>query len=88
MAVSDADSETRRTVLAHPPPQLSEPYSMAIDDPRSPGGRRILMGSRAASVPNEMSGDYILIQYDGHVSSTGWTRTVPIGTELPVGWAG
>ena len=36
MAVSDAGSETRRTVLLvlHP---SSEPYSMAIDDPRSPG---------------------------------------------------
>ena len=36
MAVSDAGSETRRTVvlILHP---SSEPYSMAIDDPRSPG---------------------------------------------------
>ena len=36
MAVSDAGSETRRTILLilHP---SSEPYSMAIDDPRSPG---------------------------------------------------
>lgn len=35
MAVSDAGSETRRTVvlILHP---SAEPYSMAIDDPRSP----------------------------------------------------
>jgi hypothetical protein len=36
MAISDAGTETRRTVLLvlH---VSSKPYSMAIDDPRSPG---------------------------------------------------